>query len=254
MKTPKEGAVAIITGAGRGIGEATAYRYAEAGMSLLILDKDGAAAETVAAAIRASGGRAVSLAIDLRDEDAPGRMVRATIDAFGRIDVLVNNAGIAPLIGFLETTREQLRELMAINFEMQFTATQAVVRQLIDQGEGGCIINLGTVNALVGVNRTAAYAGSKGALIAFTRALAVELAPHQIRVNALAPGTIRTARVVAALTEDDFRRRIERIPAGRLGTEADVTGCALFLVGPDAGFVNGHVLVADGGFSILGTF
>jgi NAD(P)-dependent dehydrogenase (short-subunit alcohol dehydrogenase family) len=251
---PDPRTVAVVTGAGRGIGEAVSRRFAEAGMHVVVLDKDGAAAEAVVESIRKAGGEAVAVTADLLTEDAAESMVAATIAAFGRIDVLVNNAGIAPLIGFLETTREQLRELMAVNFEMQFTVTQAAVRQMIAQGEGGCIINLGTVNALVGVNRTAAYAASKGALISFTRALAVELAPHRIRVNALAPGTIMTDRVLNMLNEEEVQRRVDKVPLGRLGTEADVVGCALFLAGPDGGFVNGHVLIADGGFTILGVY
>lgn len=251
---PDPGTVAIVTGAGRGIGEAIARRFAEAGMRVIVLDKDGPAAQLVAESIQAAGGQAFPVTADLLQDEAADQIVAATVAAFGRLDVLVNNAGIAPLIGFLETTRAQLRELMAVNFEMQFTVTQAAVRQMIAQGGGGSIINLGTINALVGVNRATAYAGSKGALISFTRALAVELAPHRIRVNALAPGTIMTDRVVNMLSPEDIRRRVEKVPLGRLGREDDVTGCALFLAGPDGGFVNGHVLVADGGFTILGTY
>ena len=252
MSTEGTGQVAIITGAGRGIGEAMARRFPATGMRVVALDKDGPAVQSVVDSITASGGKAAAVTADLLEDDAADRMVRCALDAFGRIDVLVNNAGIAPLIGFLETTKKQLRDMMAINFDMQFTATQAAVRQMIAQGDGGVIINLGTINSLIGMNRTAAYAASKGALMAFTRALAVELAPHRIRVNSLVPGTIMTERVVNMLTKDEVDRRIAHVPLGRLGQEDDVTGCALFLAGPDAKFVNGQVLVADGGFTILG--
>ena len=246
--------VAIVTGGGRGLGEAICGRFAKAGWSVLVVDRDAAAAERVAAELTDKGLGAQAFAVDLRSEDAPQRVADAALAAFQRIDALVNNAGIAPLVGFFDTTRADVRELMDVNFEMQFFLTQAVARQMITQGEGGCIINIGTIHSEIGIQRGSAYAASKAALTAWSRTLAVELAPHRIRVNTIAPGPIATARVRNMLSAEEIAARESRIPVGRMGEESDIAGCALFLASEDAGFITGQLLVVDGGLTISANF
>jgi NAD(P)-dependent dehydrogenase (short-subunit alcohol dehydrogenase family) len=243
-------AVAVVTGAGRGLGEAMTGRFAEAGWSVLAVDRDDTALEQLVAGTAEHPGRVTACTLDLLDPDAPQRLVDAAVQAFGRLDVLVNNAGIAPLIGFLDTTRQQLRTMLEVNFEMQFLLTQAVVRRMIEQGQGGGIINIGTVHSEVGIRGGAAYAASKSALTAWTRTIAVELAPHGIRCNTVAPGPVATERVRRELTAEQIAQRAARVPVGRMGDASDIAGAVLFLAGPDGRFVNGQLLVVDGGLTI----
>jgi 3-oxoacyl-[acyl-carrier protein] reductase len=245
-------AVVVVTGAAQGLGEAMTTRFADAGWSVLAVDRDEAALRGLAGLWAGRRGVVDVLALDLLEETAPARLVDGAVEAFGRVDALVNNAGIAPLIGFLETTREQLRTMLEVNFEMQFLTTQAVVARMIEQGDGGCIINMGTIHSEIGIRGGAAYAGSKAALTAWTRTLAVELAAHRIRCNTLAPGPVATERVRRELSDEQIEQRVARVPAGRMGEPSDIAGCALFLAGPDAGFINGQLLVVDGGLSISG--
>jgi NAD(P)-dependent dehydrogenase (short-subunit alcohol dehydrogenase family) len=248
----REGAVTIVTGAARGLGEAIAARLAAAGSPVFLADRDAAELAAVTAELEAAGGRVGSLALDLLDDDAPERLVAAAVETFGRVDALVNNAGIVPFAAFLDTTPEQVREVLATNAGTQFRVAQAAARRMIAQGDGGTIVNLGTIHALKGVASTAAYAMSKGAIHALTRTIAVELAPHRIRCVTLAPGTILTERVKGALDAETFASRLAKVPAGRFGTPDDVAAAALFLLGPEGGFINGQEIVVDGGFTAYG--
>jgi 2-deoxy-D-gluconate 3-dehydrogenase len=247
-------AVAVVTGAGRGLGEVMTSRLAEAGWSVLAVDRDEASLDQLAESVGELPGTVTGFAIDLLDGDAPDRVVQAAIRTFGRVDLLVNNAGIAPLVGFLETSREQLRTMLEVNFEMQYLLTQAVVRRMIDQGDGGCIINIGTVHTEIGIRGGTAYAASKAALTAWTRTLAVELAPHAIRCNTVAPGPVLTDRVRRELSEDQLAQRSARVPLGRMGEASDIAGAVMFLAGPDGQFVNGQLIVVDGGLTISAAF
>jgi NAD(P)-dependent dehydrogenase (short-subunit alcohol dehydrogenase family) len=247
-------AVAVVTGAGRGLGAAMTARFAAAGWSVLAVDRDEASLAELTSLTGDLEGAVETATLDLLNDEAPAELVDAAVHAFGRVDALVNNAGIAPLIGFLDTTREQLRTMLEVNFEMQFLTTQAVVARMVEQGDGGCIINIGTIHSEVGIRGGAAYAASKAALTAWTRTLAVELAPHRIRCNTLAPGPVATERVRRELSSQQIEQRVARIPAGRMGEASDISGCALFLAGPDAQFVNGQLLVVDGGLTISGAF
>jgi NAD(P)-dependent dehydrogenase (short-subunit alcohol dehydrogenase family) len=242
--------VAIVTGAGRGLGAAMTARFAGAGWSVLAVDRDADALNQLTDDTGHLDGTVRPAVLDLLADDAPSRLVDAVVQAFGRVDVLVNNAGIAPLIGFLDTTREQLRTMLEVNFEMQFLTTQAVVSRMIEQGDGGCIVNIGTVHSEVGIRGGTAYAASKAALTAWTRTLAVELAPYRIRCNTVAPGPVATDRVRRGLSPEQISERVARVPAGRMGDASDIAGAVFFVAGPDGGFVNGHLLVVDGGLTI----
>lgn len=242
-----------MTGAARGLGFVMADRFAADGWQVVIVDRDAEGLRRAATDLTAGDARNVhAVEGDLTVDADVQRVVEDTVTAFGGVDVLVNNAGLAPVIGFFETGMDLLRELLSVNVEAVFRLTQLVAQQMITQGKGGKIIMLGTANAVVGVNRTAAYTASKGAVTALSRELAVELGPHGILCNVIAPGTVLTPRVTAMLDEEAIQRRLDRIPGQHFATEQDVAAAALFLASDAAGAINGHVLVIDGGFSILG--
>jgi NAD(P)-dependent dehydrogenase (short-subunit alcohol dehydrogenase family) len=243
----------VVTGAARGLGRAMAERFAATGWQLVITDRDGDGLERAATELDAhASGRLHAITGDLTESAGVRGVVDGAVEAFGGVDVLVNNAGLAPVIPFFDTDAEQLRELLSVNVEAVFHLTQLVARQMIAQGRGGRIIMLGSANAVVGVNGTAAYTASKGAVTALARELAVELGPHGILCNVIAPGTVLTPRVRAMLDEEAIRRRLDRIPGERFATEDDVAEATLFLASEAAGAINGQTLVIDGGFSILG--
>jgi NAD(P)-dependent dehydrogenase (short-subunit alcohol dehydrogenase family) len=243
----------VVTGAARGLGLAMADRFAGDGWQVAIVDRDGETLRRVHGKLTEDGGRAVMpVEADLTDGDDARRVVEDTVRSFGGIDVLVNNAGLAPVIPFFETSMAQVREILSVNVEAVFRLTQLVARQMIAQGRGGRIITLGSANAHVGVNQTAAYTASKGAVTALTRELAVELGSYGIRCNVVAPGTVITPRVRAMLDDEGIRRRLDRIPAGRFATEQDVAAVTLFLASDEAEAIHGQVLIIDGGFSIMG--
>lgn len=248
-----ETAVAVVTGATRGIGAAIAEKMSAKGFRLMLAGRDEEGLTATRSRLREAGNVEVAtVAADLTTDAGVASTVAGTVSAFGRVDVLVNNAGRTAVIPFPETSRSQLRDILATNVETVFMLCQAVAEQMIRQGDGGKIISVGTVNAMVGVNQTAAYSASKGAVAALTRTLAVELAPHRIQCNLLAPGTVLTDRVKGMLSEADVQRRVARIPSGRLAEPDDVADAAVFLASGDARFVNGQEIVVDGGFSVLG--
>ena len=243
----------LVTGAARGLGRVMAERFAATGWQVVITDRDGDGLARAAAELTAQPDHRVHVVEgDLTDAADTQRIVEGTVEAFGGVDVLVNNAGLAPVIPFLDTDMEQLRELLSVNVEAVFRLTQLVARQMITQRRGGRVLMLGTANAVVGVNGTAAYTASKGAVTALARELAVELGPHGILCNVIAPGTVLTPRVTAMLDEEAIQRRLDRIPGGRFATEQDIAEATLFLASDAAGAINGQILVIDGGFSILG--
>ena len=237
--------VAIVTGAARGIGAAIADRLSEAGWATVRVDMSNDGAK--------SGERHLTIEADITDTTAPDMIVKAAFDRFGRLDGLVNNAGIALLTPFLETTRDELVQTLEVNLIAAFMLAQAAARRMAEQGEGGAIVNVSSVaGALFGNHRQSAYSASKGGLVGLTKTLAVELARHQITCNAIAPGVTRTAKL-AALTEADLDRRRARVPLGRLGEPADVAAAAAFLLSREARFITGQLIAVDGGYSTFGS-
>lgn len=241
-----EGRVAVVTGAGGGIGAATARRFAAEGAEVVLVDVAPDAAEQVAREITDTGGTAQVFAVDVADEDA----VRAVFARTGRVDVLVNNAGITLNSSLLDTTVAQWDQVMAVNLRGTFLATRHAVPVM---GGTGAIVNIASVAALMAVTQTAAYTAAKGGVVALTRAAAAELGPG-IRVNCICPGTIRTG-----MPEEMLRRRgggdpdagaaltARKYLLGRLGEPGEIASTALFLAGPDSSFLTGAVIVADGG-------
>ncbi len=239
-----EDKVALITGASRGIGRAIASTFAEHGASVVISSRSPELEET-AARIRERGGRATSLRGDLRDDAFPPELIKLCKKEHGRIDVLVNNAGVLVpgLLGMISIP--SLRETFETNAIATINLTQYAVR-LMDPGRGPNIVNVASIAGTRGLDGLTSYSASKGAVVAFTLSCAKDLAPKGIRVNAVAPGIIDTA-MTHGLAEDVHRRRVAAIAMGRMGTPQEVANVALFLASSLASYVTGQVLGVDGG-------
>jgi 3-oxoacyl-[acyl-carrier protein] reductase len=239
-----EDRVALVTGASRGIGRAVAVTFAAHGASVVIAARSAALEET-GAAIRAQGGRVTVVSGDLRDEGFPRELITRCKKEHGRLDVLVNNAGVL-LPGLLGMIPAQgLRETFETNALATIHLTQYAIR-LMDKRRDPNIVNIASIAGTRGLDGVTGYAASKGAVVAFTRAAAQELAPKGIRVNAIAPGIIDTA-MTRSLSEDVRRRRLAAIAMGRVGTAEEVANVALFLASSLASYVTGQVLGVDGG-------
>ena len=245
------GKVAIVTGAATGIGRASALLFAQAGARVALADVRAPELAAAEAAVRAAGGETASLVADLGRPDDCAAVVDATMRAFGRLDVLLNNAGVGTMVvgGTVESISIDHWDLAQdVNVRGMYLVSRAAVPHL--RGKGGAIVNIASVSAFRGsVERPShAYAASKGAVLALTRAMAASYGRDGIRVNAICPGTIRT-RLTADIVD-----RVERsaregrgIPLGRVGEPEDIARCALFLASDDAAFITGAEIVVDGG-------
>lgn len=239
------GQVAVVTGAAHGIGEAIARRFAEEGAAVVVADLDEAAARKVAEGVVARGGRALGLGCDVGRYDAVRRLVDTTMTEHGRIDVLVNNAGDVTISRhFLTTDEAWWDHFLTTNLKSQFLTCRMVAPIMVRQGKGS-IINMSSGGATRSHRGMVAYDASKGGIEAMTRALALELAPYGIRVNALVPGLIVTRPEHAEPVADE--RRARTVPLGRGGTPADLAGPAAFLASDDAAYMTGSCLTVDGG-------
>ena len=240
------GKVALVTGANTGIGQAIAVALAGAGADVALAGRSDPA-ETLAQ-IAATGRKSLSIAADLATIEPASRIVAETLAAFGRIDILVNNAGIIRRNDLAEFTEEDWDAVVDTNLKSLFFLSQAAARPMTAQGSGK-IVNIASLLSFQGGIRVPSYAAAKSGVAGVTKALANELAPHGIQVNALAPGYIATNNT-AALQADAARNRqiLERIPAGRWGNPQDIAGAAVFLASPAADYVTGQVLAVDGGW------
>jgi NAD(P)-dependent dehydrogenase (short-subunit alcohol dehydrogenase family) len=244
-----EGKAALVAGAGGGIGGAGAEALAREGAMVLCADIDGAAAEATAARIRAGGGRATAQALDIRDRAAVDAAVAAAVDQFGRLDILLESAGISHRLNFLDLDPETWDRIVAVNLTGMFHLGQAAARQMAKQGGGGSIINVTSQLAEVARPERAAYVASKGGGRSLTHAMAVDLAAHGIRVNAIAPGPTLTGLTRASYTDPEARHATEAlIPLGRLGQPDDLVGAVLFLASDESRWVTGSTVTVDGGY------
>lgn len=245
-----KGKVALVTGSGRGIGRAIALRLADAGAAVAVSDMEAAAAESVAVEIRDGGGTALAVAADVSDEAGVKSMVRACIDELGGLDVVVNNAGIFPPCPVLGMETAMFDRVIAVNLRGVFLCTREAAAAMVDQGRGGTIVNVTSIDALhpamVGL---AHYDASKHGVWGFTKNVALELAPHGIRVNAVAPGGVLTPGVeeMGGGSSDAVAAFSARIPEGRMGDPDDIARAVLFLASDLSTYVTGAQLVVDGG-------
>jgi NAD(P)-dependent dehydrogenase (short-subunit alcohol dehydrogenase family) len=242
------GRVAIVTGAGSGLGLGVARRFAEAGATVVVHYRK-AAAGAEALVDRIGRERAVAAQADLtRPEDAES-LVAAAVRAFGRVDALVNNAGVYPLASVLEMTPGQWDEVVAANLTSVFLCTQAAARQMVRQGDGGAVVNVTSIEARSALPSHSHYAATKSAADAHTRAAAQELGPHGIRVNAVAPGLI-WREGIEQMWPEGVTRWLSAVPLRRLGYPEDVADACLFLASPAARWITGTTLTVDGGVSV----
>ena len=247
-----DGKVALVAGSGGGIGGAGAAGLAREGAVLLCADIDAAAAETTAARIRDAGGRANAFTLDVRDRPAVDAAIAAAVSGFGRLDVLLDCAGVSQTASFLDLDPGEWNRVIAVNLTGMFHLGQAAAQQMVRQGSGGSIINVTSQLAEVARPERAAYVASKGGGRSLTQAMALELAPHGIRVNAIAPGPTLTGLTRASYADPERRRAtIAQIPLGRLGEPEDIVGAILFLASDESRWVTGSTVTVDGGYLVL---
>ena len=247
-----QGKVALVAGAGGGIGGAGGEALAREGASVVCADIDGAAAEATAARIRAGSGRAIATALDVRDRTAVDAAVTATVREFGRLDVLVDCAGVSHGGTFLDLDPAEWERVVAVNLTGMFHLGQAAARQMVRQGGGGSIVNVTSQLAEVARPERAAYVASKGGGRSLTHAMALDLAAHGIRVNAIAPGPTLTNLTRAGYADPERRRAtIAQIPLARLGDPQDLVGAILFLASDDSIWATGSTVTVDGGYNAM---
>jgi NAD(P)-dependent dehydrogenase (short-subunit alcohol dehydrogenase family) len=239
--------VALVTGASSGIGARFAEVLAENGAAVVLVARRADRLAGVEARIVAAGGRAISVTADVRDRAAMVRTFDAAESAFGPVDILINNAGVAHADRVLELTEEEWRRVLGTNLDAALYWSQEVARRLTAAGSGGAILNVASVLGLRVAKGVAAYAVAKAGLIQLTRALALELAGRGIRVNAVAPGWIVTDLNREFLASEKGIELKKRIPLGRFGTESDLDGALLLLVSDAGRFMTGTTIVVDGG-------
>lgn len=241
------GKVAIVTGSGSGLGQGIARRFAEAGARVVVhYHRSSDGAERIVEQIRAQGGEAIRVQGDLTREQAAQELIRASVNVFGRVDVLINNAGTYPLASVLDMSLEQWHEVVQANLNTAFLCTQAAARQMVTQGQGGAIVNISSIEQENAAPSHSHYDAAKGGVLMLTRASAFELAPHGIRVNAVAPGLIWREGIEQAWSEG-VERWQRTAPLKRLGMPEDVADACLFFASPAARWITGASLTVDGG-------
>ena len=246
-----ENKVAIVTGGVRGIGYAVARRFLDEGARVVIADIDDVDGPRAAKELGVFGP-ARYVECDVGERLDVRNMIAATLDVFGDVDVLVNNAGIVAKGDFLDLSEDDFDRVLRTNLKGAFLCSQAVARHMIEkveaEGEPGTIINLSSVNAIFAIADQVPYSVSKGGINQLTRALALALAPHGIRVNAIGPGSIATEMLDSVMTDPELRDRIlSRTPLGRIGEPKEIAAIAAFLASSEASYITGQTIYADGG-------
>lgn len=248
--TSLEGKIALVTGSGSGIGRAIIETFAAHGAEVVVVDCDAALASQVASAVDGRGGSAVACHADVRTSEGVETLTQAALERFGRVDILVNNVGnFMPGAGpFLRTRESDWSALYATNLEHIFRCTHALAPQMVERGSGN-IINVSTIETLRGIPGNAVYSAFKTGIVGFTRSFALEVAPHGVRVNGIAPETTDTKQVpVSRWIPDEYADQVPRfLPLGRFGRPDDHAGAALYLASDLSDWVTGVTLPVDGG-------
>lgn len=250
-----EGKVAVITGAGAGIGRASALLFAREGAAVTIGDLDVAAGEEAAARIRCEGGKAAFVPVDVAAPEQVERMVRVTVETFGRVDVLFNNAGVNFPATVVDVGEEAWQRSLDVNLKGVMLGSRHAIPEMLRTG-GGSIINTASMLGLVASPRQAPYAAAKGAVVMLTRQMAIDYAPRNIRVNCLCPSEVNTEmnrRFIAESPdpEAELRRVLARIPMDRMAEPEEIASAALFLASDDSSYITGVALPVDGGLTAM---
>lgn len=246
-----KGKVAIITGARRGIGKSHALTLAKAGAKVVVSDVSEEECQKVVEEIKKNGGEAIAIKCDVTKKEEVDNMVKAAVDKWGKVDILVNNAGICQFKPFLELTEEEWDRTLDINLKGYFLCAQAVAKEMVKQ-KSGVIVNIASVamgQVGVGFPTLAHYCASKGGIVGMTEALAVELAPYNIRVNAISPGMIETPMIDPVKQDPKMMEAIlARVPLHRVGKPEEVSNLVLFLASDASSYMTGSTVVIDGGW------
>lgn len=246
-----EGKIAIVTGAARGIGRACAERLLADGARVVLADIDAARLDEAAAAL-GDADTVLAVVTDVSRKEEVEVLVAAAVEKFGRLDIMVNNAGIAMVQDFLDITKADYDKVLGVNLEGAFWGTQAAARQMIAQGQGGVIINMSSINSGLANPRVATYAITKGGMNQITGTAAVAFAPHGIRVVGVGPGTIDTDMIHQGFVSDaSVRGILSRTPLGRYGKASEVASVVSFLASDDASYITGETIYPDGGRRVL---
>ena len=243
--------VAIVTGAGSGLGAGIARRFAEEGAHVVLADLNGVNADSVAEEIRQGQAKAIAVEMDVTDYDAAGDLIARTVDEYGTIDILVNSAGTSRQMTFLDAKPEDFQAIMKVNLEGTMYCGQHAGRVMVEKGYGR-IVNIASISGeRAGIGRTG-YGVSKFAVIGLTKQMALELGPKGVTVNAVGPGPVDTPLTQVAHSAETRRAYLDLIPLGRYGKVEEMADAATYLAGEQAAYVNGHVLFVDGGFVSVG--
>jgi NAD(P)-dependent dehydrogenase (short-subunit alcohol dehydrogenase family) len=243
--------VAVITGGANGIGEAYVVGMAKEGARVVNADVDQKAGERIIQEIKKAGGEGIFIRTDVSQKEDVEKMVAETVKKYGKLDIIVNNAGILFTAPVEETTEEMWDKLLAVNVKGLFFCAQAAAKEMKKQKKGK-IINISSIAAIGGQAGLCAYSSTKGAVLPITRVFALELAPYNIQVNAILPGTTDTGMAKAAMADPEWTRQVTAgIPMGRLGRTQDLLGAVLYFASDDSNYCTGQTLIVDGGFSMI---
>jgi len=239
------GKIAIVTGAGQGIGKGIAFALAKEGAHVVASDINEENCAKVADEI--GNDKAIAIKCDVSKKDEVDSLIAQTIEKFGKLDILVNNAGVFPFKPFLELTEEDWNKVLDVNLKSMFLCSQAAAKAMKD---GGKIVDISSIAAFVGFEGLAHYCASKSGVNGFVRALALELAKQKINVNAIAPGAINTPGANVSSSEEVKKQTIAAIPWGRMGEPEDIANAVVFLASDKADYITGQILIVDGGYTL----